>query len=201
MARVVGVTAGGARAQAADAAHEPVGIEVGTDLARADRGVEQPGADGHEPVEEVGMQGVEARVVGLQRGGEPMLGDQEIHEAADPLAQRVVRVAGREQGRAGLGESLYLVPIDSALVTVGWLDTRPTPFPMNPLTIFRYMSFEHTLNNVVVHRIAAFLAAGLRTGALRPIINKVFSLGVARGARVSVRRRSRAAVTAQMAMA
>jgi NADPH:quinone reductase len=62
------------------------------------------------------------------------------------------------------------------LVTVGALDPRPAPYPMEPLTHFRYMSFEHTLNSVVVHRMAAFLAAGLRAGALRPIIDKVFSL-------------------------
>jgi NADPH:quinone reductase len=62
------------------------------------------------------------------------------------------------------------------LVTVGQLDPRPTPYPMNPLTMYRYMSFEHTLNNAVVQRMAAFLAAGLRTGVIRPIIDKVFSL-------------------------
>lgn len=62
------------------------------------------------------------------------------------------------------------------LVTVGWLDPRPTPYPMEPLTHHRYMSFEHTLNNVVVKRMAAFLTAGLRTGALRPVIDTVFNL-------------------------
>jgi NADPH:quinone reductase-like Zn-dependent oxidoreductase len=45
-----------------------------------------------------------------------------------------------------------------------------------PLTIYRYMGFEHTLDNVVVRRIAAFLGAGLRTGVLRPTIDRVFSL-------------------------
>ncbi|MEV0030225.1 zinc-dependent alcohol dehydrogenase family protein [Nocardia sp. NPDC050793] len=62
------------------------------------------------------------------------------------------------------------------LITVGWLDPRPAPYPASPITMIRYMSFEHTLDPVVVHRIAAFLTAGIRTGALRPIIDTVFTL-------------------------
>jgi NADPH:quinone reductase len=63
------------------------------------------------------------------------------------------------------------------LITMGWLDDRPALFPMTwPLTIMGYASFEHTLDPVAVRRIAAFLTAGLRTGALRPVIDKVFAL-------------------------
>lgn len=62
------------------------------------------------------------------------------------------------------------------LVAAGFLDPRPTPFPAAPLTIFRYRSFEHTLDNVVVKRMAAFLNAGTRTGALRPAIGTTFTL-------------------------
>ena len=63
------------------------------------------------------------------------------------------------------------------LVTVGWLDPRPASMPTNaPLTIHRYMSFEHTTNPVVVRRIAAFLGAGLRTGALAPAVDRTFTL-------------------------
>lgn len=62
------------------------------------------------------------------------------------------------------------------LVTVGWLDPRPASFPANALTIIRYMSFEHTLDAVAVRRIAAFLNAGLRIGALRPVVDRVFPL-------------------------
>ncbi|WP_433711033.1 hypothetical protein ACQP2U_32940 [Nocardia sp. CA-084685] len=55
--------------------------------------------------------------------------------------------------------------------------TRPTPFPTStPLTIFSYRSFEHTLDTVVVKRMAAFLNAGVRLGALRPAIDKVFAI-------------------------
>ena len=59
------------------------------------------------------------------------------------------------------------------LVVAGFLDSRPTPFPTStPLTIFSYRSFEHTLDAVVVKRMAAFLNAG----ALRPAVDRVFAL-------------------------
>jgi NADPH:quinone reductase-like Zn-dependent oxidoreductase len=63
------------------------------------------------------------------------------------------------------------------LVAAGFLDPRPTPFPSGPpLTIFSYRSFEHTLDPVVVRRMAAFLNAGVRLGALRPAIDAVYAL-------------------------
>ncbi|MFF0588283.1 zinc-dependent alcohol dehydrogenase family protein [Streptomyces sp. NPDC003781] len=63
------------------------------------------------------------------------------------------------------------------LVAAGFLDPRPAPFPTGaPLTIFSYMSFEHTLDDVVVKRMSAFLNAGVRLGALSPAIDKVFTL-------------------------
>jgi hypothetical protein len=78
-----GVTAG-ACAQAPDTAHELVGLQVRANLARIGCGVEQLGAHGLEPFEEVGVQGVEAGVVGLQYGGESVFDDQEINEEVDP---------------------------------------------------------------------------------------------------------------------
>ncbi|MDG4795985.1 zinc-dependent alcohol dehydrogenase family protein [Micromonospora sp. WMMD1082] len=63
------------------------------------------------------------------------------------------------------------------LVAAGFLDPQPTPFPGNtPLTIFSYRSFEHTLDTIVVKRMAAFLNAGVRLGALRPAIDRTFAL-------------------------
>ena len=63
------------------------------------------------------------------------------------------------------------------LVAAGFLDPRPAPFPTGaPLTIHSYRSFEHTLDAVVVKRMAAFLNAGVRLGALRPAIDQVFTL-------------------------
>nr|WP_244321447.1 zinc-binding dehydrogenase [Streptomyces melanosporofaciens] len=63
------------------------------------------------------------------------------------------------------------------LVAAGFLDPQPVPFPTGaPLTIFSYESFEHTLDDVVVKRMSAFLNAGVRLGALQPAIDKVFTL-------------------------
>jgi NADPH:quinone reductase len=77
----------------------------------------------------------------------------------------------------GLADLANAAKFNGTLVSAGYLDSRPAPFPMKaPLTMYRYMSFEHTLDPTVVQRIAAFLTAGLRTGALRPAIDEVFTL-------------------------
>ena len=77
----------------------------------------------------------------------------------------------------GLQDLLKAVRIEGTLVAAGFLDPRPMPFPAStPLTIFRYRSFERALDAVVVKRMAAFLNAGVRLGALRPAIDKVFVL-------------------------
>lgn len=64
----------------------------------------------------------------------------------------------------------------ATLVAAGVLDPRPTPFPAGPLTFVGYRSFDHTLDPVVVGRMAAFLNAGVRLGALQPAIDKLFTL-------------------------
>ena len=65
----------------------------------------------------------------------------------------------------------------ATLVAAGFLDPRPTPFPNGiALRTFSYASFEHTLDDVAVRRMAAFLNAGVRLGALRPAIDQVFAL-------------------------
>lgn len=74
----------------------------------------------------------------------------------------------------GLADLAKAARFSGTLVTVGWLDPRPPSFPMGPLTIHRYMSFEHTLDDTVVRRIAAYLGAGIRTGVLKPIVDRVF---------------------------
>ena len=77
----------------------------------------------------------------------------------------------------GQQELLQAARPGGTLVAAGFLDPRPTPFPSGPpLTIFSYRSFEHTLDAVVVKRMAAFLNAGVRLGALRPTIDTVFTL-------------------------
>jgi NADPH:quinone reductase-like Zn-dependent oxidoreductase len=63
----------------------------------------------------------------------------------------------------------------ATLVAAGFLDPRPTPFPAGAqLRVFSYRSFEHTLDPAAVKRMAAFLNAGVRLGALRPAIARVF---------------------------
>lgn len=74
----------------------------------------------------------------------------------------------------GLAQLASAAKMGGTLVTVGWLDPRPASFPMNPLTIYRYASFEHTLDPAAVRRIASFLGAGLRSGAILPTVDRVF---------------------------
>lgn len=63
------------------------------------------------------------------------------------------------------------------LVPAGFLDARPTPSAVDgPRVLGRYRSFEHTTDPVVVRRMAAFLTAGVRLGALTPAIDAVFEL-------------------------
>jgi NADPH:quinone reductase-like Zn-dependent oxidoreductase len=77
----------------------------------------------------------------------------------------------------GLADLATAAGPQGTLVTVGWLDPRPAPMPTQaPLTIHRYMSFEHTMDPVVVRRMAAFLGAGLRTGAITPAVDRTFTL-------------------------
>lgn len=63
------------------------------------------------------------------------------------------------------------------LVAAGYLDPRPTPDPgATPVTVAGYRGFDHLLDPAVVGRMAAFLNAGVRLGALRPAIDTVFTL-------------------------
>jgi NADPH:quinone reductase-like Zn-dependent oxidoreductase len=63
------------------------------------------------------------------------------------------------------------------LVAAGYLDPRPTPDPGDtPVTVVDYRGFDHLLDPEVVARMAAFLNAGVRQGALRPAIDSVFAL-------------------------
>lgn len=77
----------------------------------------------------------------------------------------------------GQRELVAAVRPGATLVAAGFLDPRPTPFPDGvPLTLHTYQSFEHTLDAVVVKRMAAFLTAGVHLGAVRPAIDKVFAI-------------------------
>ena len=63
------------------------------------------------------------------------------------------------------------------LVAAGFLDPRPTPDPEDTsATIINYRGFDYLLDPSVVKRMAAFLEAGVRLGALEPAIDTVLSL-------------------------
>lgn len=80
-------------------------------------------------------------------------------------------------GGPGRGDLEKAARSDATLVAAGFLDPRPRPSLVGTsLTVVDYRSFEHTLDTVVVGRMAAFLNAGLRLGALRPAIDTVFAL-------------------------
>ncbi len=75
----------------------------------------------------------------------------------------------------GQAELLKAIRPGGTLIAAGFLDSRPTPAPKDE-TVIGYQSFEHTLDPVVVRRMAAFLAAGVRLGALRPAIDRAFAI-------------------------
>lgn len=82
----------------------------------------------------------------------------------------MVRGPGQQQLVAAAGPG-------ATIVVAGFLDSRPTPFPIGVgLRIFTYASFEHTLDPGTVARMAAFLRAGVRLGAIEPAIGEVFPL-------------------------
>jgi NADPH:quinone reductase-like Zn-dependent oxidoreductase len=63
------------------------------------------------------------------------------------------------------------------LVAAGYLDPRPTPDPGDtPVTVLHYRGWDHLLNPAEVARTATFLNAGVRSGALQPAIDTVFTL-------------------------
>ena len=63
------------------------------------------------------------------------------------------------------------------LVAAGFLDAHPTPDPgETPVAVVNYRGFDHLLDPAVVNRMAAFLGAGVRLGALRPVIDTVFAI-------------------------
>jgi hypothetical protein len=101
-----------ADAKVANAIHQFKSTNISADLASFDGGGKQLSANGHEALKEVGMQRVEADAVGLQNRGEPMLGDQEIDEEADPLTERSVRRASpRQQGWTSFSTGFDLMAV------------------------------------------------------------------------------------------
>jgi NADPH:quinone reductase-like Zn-dependent oxidoreductase len=77
----------------------------------------------------------------------------------------------------GLADLSLAAKPGGTLVAVGWQDPRPASFPANPpLTVHRYTAFADMVDPVTTRRVAAFLTAGVRTGVLRPAVDRVFGL-------------------------
>ncbi|MEW1589655.1 zinc-binding dehydrogenase [Micromonospora vinacea] len=77
----------------------------------------------------------------------------------------------------GLADLSLAAKLGGTRATVGWLDPRAASFPANPsLTVHRYLAFADMTDPEIVRRVAAFLAAGVRTGVLRPAVDRVFGL-------------------------
>jgi NADPH:quinone reductase-like Zn-dependent oxidoreductase len=96
-----------------------------------------------------------------------------VAELTGSAGVEVILDAVMGPGLADLGRAARFA---GTIVTVGWLDPRPPVFPSVPITVHRYMSFEHVLNQAIVARMAAFLFAGIRSGVIKPIVDRTFPL-------------------------
>ncbi|MEU8364945.1 zinc-dependent alcohol dehydrogenase family protein [Nonomuraea sp. NPDC048882] len=103
----------------------------------------------------------------------------------DDLAERVreithgkgARIVFDSVGGPELTTLAQNVAEDGALIVYGWLDPRPAPLPMNwPLNVHGYGVHLVTRDADRMHRARAFITAGLRTGALAPVIDRTFDL-------------------------
>lgn len=80
-------------------------------------------------------------------------------------------------GGPGLPRLAAAARRDGRVVLYGWLDGRPAEVPMNwPLTLIGYNNFHDAQVPEVRSRMAAFIDAGLRRGALVPTVDRVFPL-------------------------
>lgn len=80
-------------------------------------------------------------------------------------------------GGPGLSELAETVAAEGLLIVYGWLDPRPAPLPMNwPITVHGFNVDLITADPDRMHRARAFIEAGLRTGTLKPAIDRTFDL-------------------------
>ena len=115
--------------------------------------------------------------------------DHVIQTDSEALVERVMAITGNQ------GANLIFDPIGGPIVEqladsagpgaiifeYGALDTAATPFPLfaalkKGLTIRGYTLFEITQDTERLARAKSFLYSGLKTGALKPIIDRTFTL-------------------------
>jgi NADPH:quinone reductase-like Zn-dependent oxidoreductase len=78
-------------------------------------------------------------------------------------------------GGPGLTEVAQAVQANGRVVVYGFLDPRPTPFPMNwPLRVHGFDLEHMAIDPLVMGRAAQFLSDGLTSGALVPTIGRTF---------------------------
>ncbi|MCO6005179.1 zinc-dependent alcohol dehydrogenase family protein [Actinoallomurus purpureus] len=92
-------------------------------------------------------------------------------------SDRGARLVFDSVGGPGLADLARTVARDGILIVYGWLDPRPAPLPMNwPLNIFGFGLNVVTDDPAALRRGEAFINAGLRSGALKPVIDATFDL-------------------------
>lgn len=84
-------------------------------------------------------------------------------------------------GGAGLNTLIQTVAPGGSLVVYGWLDPAPMPFPVHPdfraRNVRTYAFTEVTMaDETRLERARSFITAGLRSGALDPVIDRTFDL-------------------------
>ncbi|MFI9560370.1 zinc-dependent alcohol dehydrogenase family protein [Nonomuraea endophytica] len=80
-------------------------------------------------------------------------------------------------GGPGLRDLAQTAAPDGLVIVYGWLDPRPAPMPMNwPITIHGFNVDLITANPDRMSRARAFIEAGLRTGTLKPAIDRTYDL-------------------------
>ncbi|WP_052847903.1 zinc-dependent alcohol dehydrogenase family protein [Streptomyces avicenniae] len=110
-------------------------------------------------------------------------GAEHVLAAGDDLADRVRDLtAGRGAdvvldavGGPGLTALALAVARGGVLVVYGWLDDRPMPMPRNwPLRMYGYAVHLVVEDPEALRRGQDFVLAGLRSGALTPVIDRTF---------------------------
>ncbi|MEV5967264.1 zinc-dependent alcohol dehydrogenase family protein [Kribbella sp. NPDC051952] len=84
-------------------------------------------------------------------------------------------------GGAGLNTVIQTVAPGGSLVVYGWLDPAPMPLPVHPdfraRNVRTYAFTEVTMaDDARLERAKRFVTAGLRSGALSPVIDRTFDL-------------------------
>ncbi|MFF1922964.1 zinc-dependent alcohol dehydrogenase family protein [Streptomyces sp. NPDC058221] len=97
---------------------------------------------------------------------------KEIGRITDGGGAQLIFDAIGGPGFATLGEA---ASPGGTLIQYGWLDGRPTVMPLNwPLTVIGYNNVALSADPAGRRRAARFIGAGLRSGALAPVVGATF---------------------------